>query len=421
MIEIILIGIFLSLSFIYASWILIYLLPKKNQRRKKYFPRLSIILPAHNEEDVIENTIKSILNSDYPNEKEIIVVNDGSTDRTRIIVKRMSGKFSQVRLFNLKHQGKAASLNFGAKKAKFDILVFLDADSMMTENTLRELVQPLSNKKIAASSGIIRARLTKNPLTWFQDFEYSLTSSWRYLCNKINSVSVVPGFMAINKEAFDTIGGFSIDTLTEDFDIALDLKEAGYNIVMSPKSIIYTNVPNSFKKLFSQRFRWGRGTLQVVKKHSNMLFSKNFGLIGSYTIPTQIYWYIFSILYIPTVIYWMFNDYYRYFFIQNNVISWSVFGYFFKWFTAYGMIDLIYKVFIGAYQFNFVFLFTIISFILTNLFTLLIFSSFTKPNWKYLFVFFFLFPYNVLVIFIQSISWIYELNNRKKTYNRWDK
>jgi cellulose synthase/poly-beta-1,6-N-acetylglucosamine synthase-like glycosyltransferase len=268
---------------------------------------------------------------------------------------------------------------------------------------------------------MIRAKLTKNPLTWFQDFEYSLTSAWRYLCNKINSVSVVPGFMAIKKQAFDNIGGFSSDTLTEDFDVALNLKESGYNIAMSPDSIIYTKVPNSFKQLFSQRFRWGRGTLQVVKKHSNMLFSRKSGLIGSYTIPTQIYWYIFSILYIPSILYWMFNDYYRYFFLQNNVISWSVFEYFFKWFTAYGMIDLIYKTFIGVYQFNFVFLFTIISFILTNIFTLLIFSKFTKPSWKHLFVLFFLFPYNVLVIFIQSISWIYELNNRNKTCNKWNK
>ena len=421
MIDIILIGIFLSLSFIYASWILLFLLPKKNQNKKKYFPRLSIILPAHNEEDIIEHTINSIFNSDYPNEKEIIVVNDGSTDRTGNIVKDISRKFPQVRLFNLKHQGKASSLNFGAKKAKFDTLVFLDADSIIAENTLKELVKPLSNKKIAASSGIIRAKSTKNPLTWFQDFEYSLTSAWRYLCNKINSVSVVPGFIAIKKQAFDSIGGFSSDTLTEDFDVALNLKKAGYNIAMSPNSIIYTNVPNSFKKLFSQRFRWGRGTFQVVKKHSDMLFSKKFGLLGSYTIPTQIYWYVFSILYIPSVIYWMFNDYYRYFFSQNNVISWSVFEYFFKWFTAYGIIDLIYKTFTGVYQFNIIILFTIISYILTNIFILLIFTKFTKPSWKHLFVLFFIFPYNVIVIFIQSISWIYELNNRNKTYNKWNK
>jgi cellulose synthase/poly-beta-1,6-N-acetylglucosamine synthase-like glycosyltransferase len=386
-----------------------------------FFPKLSIILPAHNEEAVIEETINSIVNANYPSERDIIIINDGSTDDTERIVRRLAKKLPQVRLFNLKHQGKANSLNFGIKHTKFDTLVFLDADSLIGKNSLKELVQPLANKKVTAVSGLIRAKSTKNPITWFQDFEYSMTSGWRYVCNKINSVSVIPGVMAIKKHALETIGGFSADTLTEDFDVALKLKKAGYNITMSPKSIIYTNVPTSFKGLFSQRFRWGRGTFQVVKKHSDMLFSKKFGLLGSYAIPTHIYWYIFSIAYIPSVIYWMFRDYYRYFFSQSNIFSWSVLEYFFKWFTSYGMFDLIYKTLTGIYQFNLVLLFTITSFILTNIFTLLVFFKLSKPSWKHAVVYFFLFPYNVLVIFIQSISWLYELRNKNKTYNRWEK
>jgi cellulose synthase/poly-beta-1,6-N-acetylglucosamine synthase-like glycosyltransferase len=420
MIQIILIGIFLSLTFLYASWILIYLLPRRNRKGMKFSPNLSIILPTHNEEGIIDDTIKSVVNAEYPNKKEIIVVNDGSTDNTANIVKKLSKKNPQIRLLNQEHLGKAASLNFGVKNAKFDTLVFLDADSLIGKYSLKELVQPIEDKKVAAVSGVIRAKLTKNPLTWFQDFEYSMTSGWRYVCNKINSISVIPGFMAIKKQALKKIGGFSIDTLTEDFDVALNLREAGYNITMSPKAVIYTDVPSSFKKLFSQRFRWGRGTLQVIKKHSDILFSKKFGLLGSYIIPTHIYWYIFSIIYIPSVLYWMFNDYYKYFFTQNNIISWTVFEYFFKWFTSYGMFDLIYKTFTGIYQFNFVFLFTITSFILTSIFTLLILFKLSKPSWKHLIVYFFLFPYNVLVIFIQCVSWLYELSN-KKSYNRWEK
>jgi len=386
-----------------------------------FFPNLSIILPTHNEEKVIEDTIKSIFNAEYSSKKEIIVVNDGSTDNTANIVKKLRKKYPQVRLFNRKHQGKAASLNFGVQHARFNTLIFLDADSSIGKDSLKEIVQPLTNKKVAAVSGVIRANLTKNPLTWFQDFEYSMTSGWRYICNKINSTSVIPGFMAIKKQALKKIGGFSLDTLTEDFDIALNLRKTGYDIAMSPKAVIYTNVPTSFKQLFSQRFRWGRGTLQVVKKHSDILFSRKFGLLGSYILPTHIFWYIFSITYIPSVLYWMFNDYYKYFFSYNNIISWSVFEYFFKWFTSYGMFDLIYKTFTGAYQFNLVFLFTITSFILTNIFTLLVFFKLSKPSWRHLVVFFFLFPYNVLVIFIQCVSWLYELNKKNKSYNKWEK
>ena len=89
MVEFILIGIFLSLTLLYASWILIYLRPKRKQKQVKYSPGLSIILPAHNEEEVIEDTLQSIVDADYPNKKEIIVLNDGSTDKTKEKVRKM--------------------------------------------------------------------------------------------------------------------------------------------------------------------------------------------------------------------------------------------------------------------------------------------------------------------------------------------
>jgi cellulose synthase/poly-beta-1,6-N-acetylglucosamine synthase-like glycosyltransferase len=419
MLDIVLILIFLSLSLLYASWILIYLIPS-DKANNDYSPDMSIILPAHNEEGVIENTIKSIFNAEYLSKKEVIVVNDGSTDKTGKIVKGLTKKYPQLKLFNVKHQGKAASLNFGMSKAKYNTLVLLDADSYLEKDTLKELVKPLSDKNIAAVSGVIRARITKNPLTWYQDFEYMMTSGWRYACHKINSVSVLPGFMAIKKKTLKKIGGFSTDTLTEDFDVALNLRKADFDIVMSTKAVIKTTVPDSLSKLFSQRFRWGRGTLQVVKKHSNMLFSKRFGLLGSYTFPTHIFWYIFSLSYIPSVIYWMFREYYIYFFSQNNIISLSSLEYFFKWFTAYGMFDLIYQTYTGMYEFNLVLLFTITSFILTNIYTFLVFLKVTKPDWRHLFVFFFLFPYNVLIIFVQSLSWIYEFIN-KTSSSKWEK
>jgi len=421
MLESILVIIFVSLTLLYTSWILIYFLPKRSKKERVHYPNLSVILPAHNEESVIEETINSILSANYPRNKEIIVVNDGSTDRTADIVKKISEEKKQVKLLNVKHGGKSKALNLGAKHAKYDTLVFLDADSSVDENSLKELIKPLSNEKVVAVSGIVRAKLTKNPLTWFQDFEYIMSSGWRYICNKINSTSVVPGFVLIKKQEFQKIGGFSNDTLTEDFDIVLDLRKSGYKTVMNSSAIIYTNVPNTIKGLFSQRIRWGRGNLQVIKKHSDMLFSKDYGLLGNYTIPTHIYWYIFSILYLPAILYWMLGDYYRYFFANNNIISWEVFLFFFKWFTSYGMFEVIYKTMVGTYQLNAVLLFTILAFTLSGFYNLLIYLKFTKPSVKHAIVYFFLFPYQVLVIFIQSIAFLYEIRNKSKNSNRWKK
>jgi len=421
MFRIFLIALFSSLSFLYISWILIFFLPKRSLKKTRFHPKLSIILPAHNEEKVIEETIDNIFSSDYPNEKEVIVVNDGSTDNTWDVVRKMKRKYTQVRLLNLKHSGKANALNAGIKHAKYDTFVFLDADSSLTKNTLKELVQPLADEKVGIVSGIVRAKLTKNPLTWFQDFEYLLSSSWRYLCYVVNSTSVVPGFAVVKKEAIEKIGGFSNDTLTEDFDIVLSLRKAGYKTVMTTSAVIYTNVPSSFKGLFSQRFRWGRGNLQVIRKHSDMLFSGKFDFLGSYTIPTHIYWYIFSLIYFPSVLYWMFADYYTYFFSYNDIISWNVILYFLKWFTTYGMYELIYKTIIGVYSLTPLLLFTIMVFTLSSIYTLLIFLKFAKPSFKHAVVYFFLFPYNVLVIFIQSITFLYELSRKRKASNKWEK
>lgn len=421
--EIILIILFLSFNCLYLSWIYIYL-TRKEKKYKKFFPNISVLLPAHNEEDVIEETINSILNSDYPGKIEIIVINDGSTDNTAKIVKTMQKKSKQIKLFNTNHIGKSKALNFGVTKAKCDYLLFLDADSSIEKNTLKEIVKPLNYKKIVASSGSVRAKITSNPLTWFQDFEYILSSGWRYVSSLVGSVSVLPGFFIIRKDVFIKIGGFSADTLTEDFDITLSIKKFGYEATVNPKAVMYTTTPSNFKSLFKQRVRWGRGNFQVIRKHTDMLFSKKFGLLGYYTLPTHIYWYIFSLLYLPSVLYWMLNGYYQYFFINKNFISIDVIIYFTKWTTSYGMFDLIYKVITGVYPSTTLFFVTIASYIITIIYNLLIFFKIGKLKLVHFIAYLFIFPYYLFIIFIQFITTIYEFYNsllNKKTINIWEK
>lgn len=422
--DTILVILFLSLMFLYLSLIYIYLTHKEKKRKKTFFPDISVLLPAHNEEDVIKETISSILDSDYPGEIEVIVINDGSTDNTAEIVKEMQKKNKQIRLFNTNHIGKSKALNFGATKARFNYLLFLDADSSIDKDTLREIIQPLYDKKIGASSGSVRAKITSNPLTWFQDFEYILSSGWRYISSLIYSVSVLPGFFAIRKDVFMKIGGFSADTLTEDFDITLSIKKSGYEATVNPKAIMYTTTPSNIKSIFKQRVRWGRGNFQVIRKHADMLFSKKFGWLGYYVLPTHIYWYIFSLLYLPSVLYWMISGYYQYFFINGNFVSYDVIVYFIKWFSSYGMFDLIYKVIIGVYQTNSLLLITIANYIVTIIYNLLIFFRMGRLKVIHFVAYLFIFPYYLLIVFIQFFSTIFELYNsflRRKTSNIWTK
>lgn len=422
--DTILVVVFFSLTLLYLSWIYIFLTHREKKRKKTFSPDVSVLLPAHNEEEVIEDTINSIFTSDYSGKIEVIVINDGSTDNTAKIVKAMQKKDKRIKLFNTNHIGKSRALNFGVTKAKFDYLLFLDADSSIEANTLREIVQPLSDKKIAASSGSVRAKITSNPLTWFQDFEYILSSGWRYISSLIGSVSVLPGFFVIRKNVFLKIGGFSADTLTEDFDITLSIKKFGYEATMNPKAVMYTTTPSNIKSLFRQRIRWGRGNFQVIRKHADMLFSKKFGWLGYYILPTHIYWYIFSLLYLPSVLYWMLGGYYQYFFVNGNFISYDVLLYFIKWISSYGMFDLIYKVIIGVYQINNLLLITIVNYILTIFYNLLIFFKMGRLKIIHFVAYLFIFPYYLLIVFVQFISTIYELYNsllQRKTTNIWTK
>ncbi|PIV68724.1 MAG: hypothetical protein COY38_04065 [Candidatus Aenigmarchaeota archaeon CG_4_10_14_0_8_um_filter_37_24] len=421
--NLILIILFISLALLYLFWIFIFLKKNKRKPMKNFSPNLSVIIPAHNEEKVIGKTIESILNSQYFGKIEVIVIDDGSKDNTGKIAKSMQKK-GGIKLFKTNHIGKSKALNFGATKSSYNYILFLDADSVLEEITIKEIVKPLQYKRFGASSGVVRGIITSNPLTWFQDLEYIMSSAWRYASSLLGTASVLPGFFCVKKDVFKKIGGFSSDTLTEDFDITLEIKKAGYDSFVNLNAVMYTLTPNNIKSLYRQRLRWGRGNLQVVRKHSDMIFSKKFGFLGCMTIPTHIYWYIFSLFYLPSVLYWMLGDYFRYFASSGNIISPTVLIFFFKWISTYGMYDLIYKVIAGVYSITPLLLVTIINYLITVCYNLIVFFKLGKIRFVNIIAYFFTFPYYLFTIFVQCFVVVYEsysLIKRKKITNVWDK
>src|SRR3989338_838421 len=271
MIELFLTILFSLLAAINFAVLVLFSLRERKYRR--FCPPLSVIIPAHNEEKYIAATISSVQASVYGNKKEIIVVDDGSTDNTGKIVGAISKKSRNVRLFSVKHSGKSAALNYGLRKARFDIVAFVDADSAVAKDSLLQLVAPLAGKDVSISSGVIRARHTGNPLSWLQDIDYISSSGWRYACDKIGATYVSPGFAAFKKHDLVKIGGFSSDTLTEDIDTTLIMRRSGYGAAMTRASML-TSVPSTLRSFVKQRIRWGRGSIQTAKKHSGMLFGR---------------------------------------------------------------------------------------------------------------------------------------------------
>jgi cellulose synthase/poly-beta-1,6-N-acetylglucosamine synthase-like glycosyltransferase len=423
MIELVLMPLFVVLIFLHLSWIILYFLPARKLPPAGYAPPVTIILPAHNEESVIAESVKHCLSAEYPTKKEVIVVNDGSSDRTGAIVKALSEADPRVRLITLEHAGKANAINAALTLAKGEVIVVVDADSRLENDALIKLVAPFADERIGAVSGVIRASMNNNPLVWFQDVEYIMSSTWRYLCNKINATYLLPGFTAFRRSALLDVGGFKTDTLSEDFDIGLCLRKAGYKMEMV-RALMYTHVPQDIPSLVRQRIRWSRGTLQVVKKHSDVPLNMQYGAIGLYAIPTQLYWFIHGFISIPITAYQVLYGYMTYFVKYNDLFSSAVLNYFLGWFSLYGMFNYSYQTFAGVYPMTGVFILSFTSFALGTLYTILSIVPHSGISWRHVLVVLFYFPYSIfsLLIFMMPLfPEIISFGEKKKLVNVWGK
>lgn len=419
MLDVFLAALLSALAIVQTSAFFIYFLPERNPT-SNFTPPLSIIIPAHNEAKNISATIKSILSNKYKNKKEIIVVDDGSTDETMDVVKKISAKSREVRAFSIPHSGKSKALNYGLKKSSYGIVAFLDADSALEKDSLEKLVQPLSDRGVAASSGVIRAKCTRNPLTWMQDIDYIISSGWRYITNKLDANYSMPGFAAFRKSALMRMGGFSRDTLTEDLDIGLSLRKSGFRTVMS-RAVMCTTVPSTIGSLFHQRIRWGRGSIQVAKKHSDMLFTRRFEFIGLYAFPVHLFWYAFAIAYLPFLFYWFLGDYANYFLFSGAAVSMDAAIFFVKWLTIYGIADLIYGTMTTAYALNTLTAAVIAAWGFSFAYFILLLRRFSGAGLKTLVAYLFIFPYFWFILTVQGASLIYEALSRRKAANIWNK
>ena len=285
-------GVIGTLAF--AQWV-------RSRRRERhhsgeqYEPFVSIIVPAYNEERVIEATLRSLLNSDYDN-FEIIVVDDGSQDRTSEVVREHFGEQPLVRLFTEPNAGKAAALNLGLRHAKGDVIVALDADTQFPGNTIRMLARRFVDPEIGAVAGNAKVGNRINIVTRWQALEYITSQNMdRRAFASLNCITVVPGSVgAWRRNLIEICGGFSADTLAEDQDLTLRIRKLGYKIGYEESAIGWTEAPHSLKMLARQRFRWAYGTLQCLWKHRDVLFRPRYGALGFVALPNV---WIFQILF----------------------------------------------------------------------------------------------------------------------------
>lgn len=231
-------------------------------------PMVSIVVPAYNEEKVIEETVRTLLELDYPN-KEIIVVNDGSTDNTEAILKpyALQGK---IRLINRPNAGKAAALNLGFNLAQGEIMVTIDADGALERNSVTRLIANFEDPEVVAVAGNVKVGNRTSVLTKLQAIEYLRGINLRRRSFDIlNTMDVLPGALSsFRKTALDRVGLYERDTVTEDMDQTIKLVKTGRFVLYEPDAVVHTEAPEDLGSLLRQRKRWYGGTVQVLMKHS---------------------------------------------------------------------------------------------------------------------------------------------------------
>ncbi|MDB4887048.1 MAG: glycosyl transferase [Gemmatimonadetes bacterium] len=252
-----------------------------------FTPGVSVIVPAYNEEKVVIQTITSLLNQRYAGELEIVVVDDGSSDDTATICEEAYGQHAMVTVYRKPNGGKASALNYGIARARHDIVIGLDADTMFDEDTVAELVQPLASPQVAAVAGNAKVGNRINLVTRWQALEYVTSQNLdRRAFSLLDCITVVPGSVgAWRRSLVQEAGGFKEDTLAEDQDLTMALLRMGYSVAYADGAIAYTEAPDTFKGLAKQRFRWSFGTLQCTWKHRDAFFRRKYGSLGFIALP----------------------------------------------------------------------------------------------------------------------------------------
>ncbi len=259
----------------------IRLMAKQRARRRPYRPLVSVIVPAYNEEVVIVRTIESILASDYKH-TQLIVVNDGSTDRTlqlaRSVQRRNKGRLQVV---NQTNSGKAAAINRAVQHwSRGKLIMVVDADSLLDPTAISRMVEHFRDPKVIASAANVKILPSNKALGLIQRFEYLISYRMKRALTSMNMEYIIGGVgSTFRRSALLKVGLYDTDTMTEDIDLTVKcirhFGNKGYRIHYAADAVAYTEHVLTFRSLIRQRFRWKYGRMQTFSKNRALFFSRS--------------------------------------------------------------------------------------------------------------------------------------------------
>lgn len=251
-------------------------------RKVAYKPLVSVIIPAWNEEVGIISTINSVVSNTYQN-IEIIVVNDGSTDKTHDIVTRFVKNFKRRKRSDNKtivyhskeNAGKGVALNHAIERSKGDIIITMDADSIADCLMVERLVGYFEDPTIDAAVGNVKVAGELGLLNLLQRLEYLFGFYHKRAHSFLGAEYIYGGACAAFRKAtvFDQIGLFDTTSITEDIEMSMRTRANGHKAVYADDAICYTEGASTIVGLIKQRTRWKRGRLEAFGRYKKLFLS----------------------------------------------------------------------------------------------------------------------------------------------------
>jgi cellulose synthase/poly-beta-1,6-N-acetylglucosamine synthase-like glycosyltransferase/peptidoglycan/xylan/chitin deacetylase (PgdA/CDA1 family) len=244
---------------------------------------VTVIVPAYNERTTIAATVRSLASGTHPG-IEVLVVDDSSSDGTAEEVEDLN--LPNVRVVRVPAGGKAAALNAGVNLASHDLLVMVDADTVVAPDAIHELVQPFADPRVGAVAGNVKVGNRGSVIGRWQHIEYVIGFNLdRRLYDTLGCMPTVPGALgAYRREAVRQAGGLSHATLAEDTDLTMALQRTGWQVVYQESAVARTEAPGTVPQLWRQRYRWSYGTMQAMWRHRKSVVERGasgrFGRLG---------------------------------------------------------------------------------------------------------------------------------------------
>ena len=246
-------------------------------------PRVSVVVPAYEEELLIEQCLRSILRSDHPH-LEVVCVDDGSSDGPYDRMRDVAAGDPRVRVLRQENAGKGAALNSGIAASSGEVLVLVDADGLFRPDTLTRLLRGFRDARVGAVCGNDRPVNLDRVLTRLLALiSHVGTGLMRRALDVLGCLPVVSGNIgAYRRDVLDRVGPLRTDTLGEDLELTWRVHRAGFGVTFAPDAVVYAESPSTVRGLWRQRVRWARGLLQATSLHRRMIGNPRYGAFGVY-------------------------------------------------------------------------------------------------------------------------------------------